>query len=261
MQRLKAFPTLFRVRHTGQVLGIVSVLSFKNYGVSAPFLLSVAAAVSLCIALFSFDDARDHTGDALVHPDRPIPNGVYTPRQVYAVGIVALVVGGVFAANLLLHQFLLYLTAALFGLAVIFLTLESTVRATLVAAMIFALFPFAAPVEAVNLIFGLIVVLPHIAGSIAKDVVHAEGDARIGLSPPAPWGRAAASALFFVSSGLTLLPALLALVDRRYLLLILPTLTSCLLLGVAVLRGRYDRVYRYGAVGMVGALAAIALTT
>jgi 4-hydroxybenzoate polyprenyltransferase len=61
--------------------------------------------------------------DAFVHPERPIPNGIYTPRQVYAMGIVALVVGGVFAANLLPHQFLLYLTAALFGSAVIFLKL------------------------------------------------------------------------------------------------------------------------------------------
>jgi hypothetical protein len=129
----------------------------------------------------------------------------------------------------------------------------------LIASMIFALFPFAAPITMTNLIFGLIVVLPHIAGSIAKDVVHATGDARIGLTAPAPWGRYAASALFFVSSGLILLPALLALVDWLYLLLIFPTLASCLLLGVEVLRGHYDRVYRYGAVGMVGALVAIAL--
>ena len=259
MQCLKNVPTLFRLRHTGQVLGIVSVLSFKNYGVSTPLFLSVASTVSLCIALFNFDDAHDHLSDALVHPDRPIPNGIYSPRQVYAMGIVALVVGVVLAANLLPHQFLLYLTAILFGLAVIFLKIESTVRATLIASMIFILFPFAAPITTTNLIFGLIVVLPHLAGSITKDIIHAKGDVRLGLTAPSPWGRYAASTLFFVNSGLILLPVILALVDQLYLLLILPTLASCLLLGIEVLRGQYDRVYMYGAVGMVGALVAIAL--
>jgi hypothetical protein len=107
-------------------------------------------------------------------------------------------------------------------------------------------------------LFGLIVALPHIAGTIAKDFIHSKGDANIGLQPPPPWTKHLASFLFFLTGGIILLPIMLSMVPWWYMLLVIPTLTSCLFLGFKVIRSQYDKVYIYGGVGMVSVLLAIA---
>ena len=197
MDRTKALLTLMRARHTGQVVGIVTVLSVKSGGFSFQSILAIASFLFLSIALFSFDDARDSVGDSIIHPKRPIPKGVFTVNQVYFMGFVFFCLAITSAYSLLLYQFALFLVVAALGLSVIFLKLNSIVRAILTASMVFLLFPFSISITSKSLLFGLIVALPHVAGSITKDFIHRKGDERIGLQPPARWSRFVASSLFF----------------------------------------------------------------
>jgi 4-hydroxybenzoate polyprenyltransferase len=259
MNRLKALLSLIRLRHTGQVVGIVTVLSVKRHGFTVESLLAIASFLFLFIALYSFDDAHDSVGDKLIHPNRPIPTGVLTVNQAYLFGTLFFFLGVTSAYNLLLIQFVLFLVVAVLGFAVIFLKLTSMVRAIFTAVMIFLLFPFSMSVSSKSLLFGLIVALPHVAGSITKDFIHLEGDERVGLQPPAYWTRYVASGLFFICGGIILLPIILNVVSWHYIPLIVPTLVSCLILGYKVFNQQYPKVYIYGGIGMLSALVAFSI--
>ncbi len=242
----------------GQVVGIVAVLNLKSNGLSTQSLLAIASYTLLSIALFSFDDAHDFLGDSITHPKRPIPKGIFTSKQVYLIGALFLGLGTVLASDLALYQFTLFLAAAALGLAAIFIKLDSISRAVLTASAIFTLFPANTSIGPKSILFGLIVALPHIAGSIAKDFMHSEGDLRVGLKSPPKWARHLSSLMFFASGGITALPVALDLVTWLYIPLILPTFISCMALGSKILRGKPQEVYKYGAIGMVSALVAFA---
>jgi len=259
MDRLKALLSLMRVRHTGQVVGIVAVLSVKRHGFSVQALLAIASFLCLSIALFAFDDAHDSEGDRLIHPHRPIPAGVLTVKQVYLVGALFFCLGLASAYTLRFQQFILFLVVAVLGFAVIFVKLTSMVRALFTATMIFLLFPFSTPMSAKSLLFGLIVALPHVAGSITKDFIHRKGDERAGLQPPAHWTRYLASGLFFICGGVILLPIALNLVSWPYIPVISPTFVSCLILGYKVFNQQYPKVYIYGGIAMLSTLVAFSL--
>ena len=200
--------------------------------------------------------ARAHS---LIHPKRPIPKGMFTVNQVYFMGTAFFCLGIISSYRLLLHQFALFLVVAVLGLSVIFLKLNSIVRAILTASMVFLLFPFSIFITPKSLLFGLIVAVPHVAGSITKDFIHRKGDERIGLQPPARWSRFVASSLFFVCEGIILLPIILNLVSWLYIPLIVPTFTSCLMLGYKVLKKQYPKVYIYGCIAMFSALVAFSI--
>ena len=258
MKHLKAFLGLLRVRYTGQVLGIVSLLSIKSSGFSVQSVLAIASLLFLCISLFSFDDAHDYSSDLLIHSKRPIPRGVFTVNQVRLVGAVFFCLGTFFSAFLAPRQLAFYLLIAGLGLSVVFLKLKSIIRACFIAFMIFMLFPFSMSISVKSTLFGFIVALPHISGSIVKDFIHSIGDENIGLQPPPYWARSMAGFLFFTSGAICFLPIFLSLVAWLYTIFILPTFASCIILGVKVMKGRYQRVYIFGGVGMVSALAAFA---
>lgn len=259
MNRLKALLSLIRVRHTGQVVGIVTVLSVKRHGFSVQSMLAIASFLFLFIALYSFDDAQDSVGDKLIHPNRPIPTGVLTVNQVYLFGTLFFCLGIASAYSLLFMQFVFFLVVAVLGFAVIFLKLNSIVRAIFTAAMIFLLFPFSMSVSSKSLLFGLIVALPHVAGSITKDFIHLKGDERVGLQPPAYWTRYVAGGLFFICGGIILLPIILNVVSWVYIPLISPTFVSCLILGYKVLNQQYPKVYIYGGIAMLSTLLAFSI--
>ena len=246
-----------RLRHTGQVVGIVTVLTFKNNGVTYQSLYAILSFLFLYIALYAFDDAHDRVSDVTVHPDRPIPRGIFTVRQVYAIGIIALCLGILSAFGLRPYQLILFFSVAILGFTVIFLKMSSILRAMLISLMIFILFPFS-ELSLKSVIYGLIVVLPHIAGSIVKDFLHSDGDERIGLDPPPTWARHVAGSLFIACGGVAILPIALNLVSWQYIPLIIPTIVSCVILGIRALYGKYLKVYIYGGVGMISALAAFA---
>jgi 4-hydroxybenzoate polyprenyltransferase len=235
------------------------MLSIKRHGFSVQSMLAIASFLFLSIALFSFDDAHDSVGDKLIHPNRPIPTGVFTVNQVYLIGTLCFCFGIASAYNLLFLQFLLFLVVAVLGFAVVFLKLNSIVRAILTASMIFLLFPFSTSISSKSLLFGLIVALPHIAGSITKDFIHLKGDERIGLQPPVYWTRYVASGLFFICGGVILLPIALNLVSWLYVPLIVPTFVSCLMLGYKVLNQQYPKVYIYGGIAMLSTLIAFSI--
>ncbi|KON26409.1 hypothetical protein AC480_05760 [miscellaneous Crenarchaeota group archaeon SMTZ1-55] len=259
MDRRKALLSLVRIRHTGQVVGIVAVLGAKQYGVSVQALLAIASFLCLSLALFAFDDAHDSASDRLVHPHRAIPLGVLTVKQVYMIGSLFFCLGLASASTLMLQQLILFLAVAGLGFAVIFVTLTSMMRALFTAAMMFLLVPFSTSMSARSLLFGLIVAIPHVAGSITKDFLHQTGDERVGLSPPAPWTRYLASGLFVLCGGIMLLPIALTSVSWLYLPLISPAVVSCLILGYKVFYQQYPKVYIYGGIGMLSTLVAFSI--
>lgn len=259
LERLKAFVKLMRPRYTAQIVGIVAVFSIASHGVSVQSLYAILSALFLSIAIFLFDDAHDFESDRIVHRKRPIPKGYVTVRQAYSAGVVLLFIAVILASMLAFYQFAIFLASTIAASAIVFFNLPSVLRASIIASLIGALFPFGAFPDLKTLLFGLIVALPHFGGSIAKDFVHSTGDTIQGLKPPPDRSKYLASFAFFSAGTILWLPRILDFVTWAYVPPIIFTHISCIILGVSVLKGRYERVYIYGAIGMCSALAAFLL--
>lgn len=258
-ERLKAFIKLARVRHTAQVVGIVTIFSIRSHGFSTLSTLVILSYLFLFLSFFLLDDAYDYKSDQIVHPERAIPKGLFTSRQVYLIGSIALLLSLLLASRLIFYQFALFLVATALGIALIFFNFNSVIRAILTAFQIWILFPISAFPDLKILIFGLIVGLPHIGGSISKDFIHISGDERIGLSAPPIWSKYFAALTFFLSAAVLWLPVLLDLITWFYIPPIFITFLCCILLGVMALKGHYTKVYFYGGIGMVSSLLAFLL--
>ncbi len=259
MERMKGFITLMRVRYTAQVVCIVVLLSLKSGGVSSQSMFAIASFLFLSIALFCVDDAYDNIGDLIIHPKRPIPRKIFTVNQVYLIGAILFCFGTLSVLSLMTHQIILYFIAAVLGFSVVILKLSSIWKATLTASMIFILFPFSTDIHLKTLLFGLMVSLPHFAGSISKDFIHWAGDEKIGLEHPKEWLRYLASFTFFINSLIILTPIILNIVPWSYFPMSLPTIVSCLVLGKKILNKKYQKVYIWGGIGMISSLLFISI--
>ena len=260
MRRYRAFVSLVRLRHTSQVVGIVTALSVASHGFSVQSLYAVVSSFFLCIAVFLFDDANDHESDKIAHPQRVIPRMLVTVRQAYLVGTVFLFMGILLASILLFHQFSIYLISTAVAMMVIFLRIKPLPRAFLNAFLMWSLFPFAAYIDLKTVLFGLMVALPHVGGSIAKDFVHFQGDSLQKLDPPQVWSKYVASVSFFLAGFILWLPLPLGFVGWLYIPPTSVTYISCLILGFKVLKGHFEKVYVYGAIGMLSSLIAFLIS-
>jgi 4-hydroxybenzoate polyprenyltransferase len=259
LQKVNALARLVRPRHTAQVVGIVAILSISSHGFSTLSLYTVLSSFFLSIAIFFLDDAHDYESDIVIHAQRPIPERLITVRQAYLGGAVALAIGVFLASLLLFHQFLIFLISATVAVAVIFVSIQSTLRACLNAFLIWSLFPFAAFPDLKTVLFGLIVALPHVGGSIMKDVLHQKGDEVQRLKGPPEWSRYLASVAFLAAAVVACLSPLLGLVSWLYVPPTMVTQVCCVILAVKTLKRHYEKVYVYGAIGMLSSLAAFLL--
>ncbi|UCD96766.1 MAG: hypothetical protein JSV35_01540 [Candidatus Bathyarchaeota archaeon] len=259
MQSLKAFTTLVRPRYTAQITGIVVIISLMDYGASLPTLFAVSSSFLLSIAVFVFDDARDVKADRIVHPERPIPAGSLTTRQGYMASALLTLAAALIASQLALIQFTIFLFSTMIAITIVFVNMTSTLRASLIALLIWSLFPFAGFPDLRNILFGSIVALPHVGGSIAKDFAHSKGDQLQGLEQPPVWSRYLASITLMLSSGIVWLLPVLDLVHWLYIAPIVFTSGSCIILSVEVLRENYGKAYIYGGIGMLSSLIAFLL--
>ena len=257
---MKAFLSLARTRHTFQIVGIASVFTISSHGLSAQSLYAIISALCLSIAIFFLDDAKDHESDRLVHPHRPIPKGKLKIRQVYLTGVVVLVLGILSASLLLIYQFAIFLIVVTIAAAIVFLNIPSVLRAVLTAILIGALVPFSAFPDLKTMLFGVMVTLPHIGGSIMKDFLHLPGDQRRGLDPPPTWAKYAAGSAFFLAGAVLWLPVLLTYVNWLYIPPIVVTFASSVLLGISALKGNYRKVYTLGSIAMPFTLIAFLLS-
>ena len=260
MERLKAIVRLTRPRHTAQIVGIVAILSITSHGISMQSIYAIIASLLASIAIFLFDDAHDYESDRAVHPERAVPKGYISIRQAYTAGIILLSTATVFASLLLLYQFATFLVFATVAAAIVFLRLSCVTRAILTASVIGAAFPFGAFPDLRTLLFGLIVALPHLGGTIAKDFIHSTGDQNQGLEPPPNLAKYLASAAFFLTGFVLWVPPVLDFVTWLYIPPIIFTHVSCMVLGANILRDRYEKVYLYGGIGMCGVLTAFLIT-
>lgn len=219
-------------------------------------LLAIISSLFISIAIFFIDDAHDYESDRIVHPQRPIPKGLITVNQAYIVGATLLFMGIIFASTLLLYQFVMFLALTIMTLTIIFFNFQSTLRALIIAFLIWGLFPFSAFLDLKTALFGLIVALPHVGGSITKDFLHSSGDQIQGLKPPPKWSKYLASLAFFLSGAIVWLPKILGFVNWLYLPPIIFTHVTCMVLGVSILKGNYQKVYTYGRIGMFSSLIA-----
>lgn len=256
---MKALVKLMRPRHSAQIVGIVAVFSVASHGVSIQSLNAIIASLFLSISIFFLDDAHDYESDQIVHPQRPIPKRLVTIRQAYALSAILLLAGVLFASTLLFYQFVIYLVSMVIAIGIVFFNVKSILRASLTAFLIWSVFPFAAFPGLKSVLFGLVVALPHVGGSIAKDFIHARGDMIQGLEPPPDWSKYLASAAFFLCGAIVWLPTILGLVNWLYIPPIILTGGSCMMLGVVTLKGRYKKVYVYGGIAMCSSLAAFLL--
>lgn len=259
LQKTNAFARLVRPRHTAQVVGIVAILSIASYGFSTHSLYTILSSFFLSIALFFLDDAHDYKSDIIAHSMRPLPKGLITVRQAYLGGVVALVLGTLFASQLLVHQLLIFSISTTIAVVVIFISIQSTLRACLNAFLIWSLFPFAAFPDLKTTFFGLIVALPHVGGSIMKDFLHQKGDETQRLSGPPDWSRLVAGGAFLATAVVACLPALLGFVSWLYVPPIVVTQICCVILAVKTWKCDYEKVYAFGAIGMCSSLAAFLL--
>jgi len=259
LERLKAFVKSARPRYTAQIVGIVAIFSIASHGVSIQSLFAIISSLFLSISIFFLDSAHDYKSDKIVHSQRPIPKGLITIRQAYTGGAIFLFMGILFASRLLFYQFAIFLVSTLIAIAIVFFNVKSVLRASLTAFLIWTLFPFGAFPDLKTVLFGLIVALPHVGGSIAKDFIHSHGDVIQGLEPPPDWSKYLASAAFFLASAIVWLPKILNFVTWFYIPPIVITNISCIMLGVKILKGHYEKVYIYGAIGMCSSLTAFLL--
>jgi heme O synthase-like polyprenyltransferase len=256
--RSSAYLRVARTRYAAQVSGIVAIFSVRDGFAATKVIPSVASIVLLSMALFFLDDAHDYRSDLIVHPEREIPKGRLKPRDVYMAGVALLSLGVLSASFLSMVQLGVFSAITLLGVAVIFVPMRSTVRSILTASMIWALVLFSHPVfELRTILFGLLVGLPHVGGSIVKDLVHSRGDVEIGLCPPGDHARHVAAVSFFLSIFVAGLLLFLELASWVFAVLILPTIVCSALLGLNVLRRNYEGLYRLGAIGMMSTLAAL----
>jgi 4-hydroxybenzoate polyprenyltransferase len=230
-----------------------------NYGASLPALFAVFSSFLLSIAVFIFDDARDVKADRVVHPERPIPAGLLTTRQGYIASALLIFVAVLIASQLAFLQFIIFIFSTIIAVAIVFVNMKSTLRASLIALLIWSLFPFAGFPDLRNILFGSIVALPHVGGSIAKDFAHSKGDQLQGLEQPPVWSKFLASLTLMLSSGIVWLPSVLNLVNWLYIPPIVFTSGSCMILSVEVLRENYGKAYIYGGIGMLSSLTAFLL--
>ncbi|NWG10995.1 UbiA family prenyltransferase [Candidatus Bathyarchaeota archaeon] len=259
VRKLKAIIELMRPRHTAQIVGIVATFSILSYGFSTQALFAIVASLFASIAVFLLDDAHDYKSDKIAHPQRPIPMGLITVRQAYLAAAFLLFVGILLASRLLLHQFGMFIILIVVSMGVILLKLESILRAFLTAFAIWALLPFSASLDSKTALFGLILALPHIGGSITKDFLHSSGDRTQGIPPPTKWEKYVASSAFFLTGATVWLPTILGYVTWLYLPPISITGVASIALGTSTLKGDYQRVYAYGRIGMFSALIAFIL--
>lgn len=248
-----------RPRHTAQMVGIVAIFSLTSHGVSVQSLYAISSILLLSIATFFFDDAHDYESDRIVHPQRPIPKGYITVRQAYFMGAITLLIGISLASMLFFYQFAIFLTLAIVSISIVFFNFKSILRASLTAFFIGALIPFGAFPDLKSVLFGLTVALPHVGGSIAKDFIHQRGDTIQGLEPPPDWSKYLASATFFLTGAIVWLPKILNFVTWLYIPPIILTYVSCMMLGIKILKGNYEKVYVYGGIGMCSSLTAFLL--
>ena len=259
MGRAKAFVRLMRPRYTAQIVGIVAIVSIASHGFSIASLNAIISFLFLSTSIFFLDDAHDQKSDQIVHPQRPIPRGLVTVRQAYAASAILMASGILLASTLFLYQFAIFLTSAIVAVVISVLSIKSLLRASLTAFLIWALFPFGAFPDLRTMLFGLIVALPHVGGSITKDFIHSRGDVIQGLDPPPDWSKYIASTVFFLSGVIVWIPWILNLVSWLYIPPIVLTDICCILLGIKTLKGNFGKVYIFGGIGMCSALAAFLL--
>ena len=259
MGRAKAIIQLARPRYTAQIVGIVAIASITTHGLSTTTAKAILSYLFLSISTFFLDDAHDLQGDRLVYPHRPIPQGLVTSRQAYTISVALMISGILLAYTLETYQFVIFITSAIIASTISVLNITSLLRAAMTAFLMWALYPFGAFLDLKAILFGLIIAFPHVGGSITKDFVHSRGDSIQGLQPPSDWSRFVASTLFFLSSIVVWIPGLLNLVTWFYIPPILLTSMSSIILGINVLKRQYSRVYVYGGIGMLSALAAFLL--
>lgn len=259
LERFKAFVRLMRPRHTGQIVGIVTLFTIASHGASAQSLWAIISSLFLSVGIYLLDDAHDCESDRIIHPQRPLPEGYITVHQAYAAGAILVFASISLASMLLFYQFAIFLALAAISVSIVLFNIKSALRALLTALIIGGWLPFSAFPDLKIVLFGLTVALPHFGGSIAKDFLHSRGDKIQGLTPPQDWVRYLASAAFFIAGAILWLPPILDLVTWLYIPPIVFTAASCVILGVDVLKGRYEKVYVYGAIGMCSSLAAFLL--
>ncbi|UCE28510.1 MAG: UbiA family prenyltransferase [Candidatus Bathyarchaeota archaeon] len=259
MERAEAFVSLVRPRHTAQIVGIVAIVSIASHGLTTTSLYAIISSLFLSISIFFLDDAHDYESDRVAHPRRPVPRGLITTRQAYTISAILMLLGILSASMLFFYQFVIFLTSTIVAVAISVLNINSLLRASLSAFLIWTLFPFGAFPDLKTALFGLIVALPHVGGSITKDFIHSRGDIIQGLKPPPDWSKYLASTIFFLSGCIVWVPKMLEFVTWLYIPPITVTCVSCMVLGVKISRGHYEKVYIYGGIGMCSTLAAFLL--
>ncbi len=233
--RLKGLIALLRLPYwmmTGGLALLTSLAITKGAVAPQTALLAFISMSFITSAGFSINDYFDRESDSIIKPQRPLPSGVMTLKQVLAVSMILFTVGLVFAALintlsfviLIIDSILLIIysalikkksgfaanilvglltgTAFLYGEAIVFNTI------TLVST---SLYPIA---------FGTI------GGNVVRDILSREGDAKVGYPTlPLKVGDKAAvkiSAFFFTLCGaLAPLPYLIGNFTIFYLPLIL----------------------------------------
>ena len=240
--------------------GVTAIASFASHGFTIESIFTIIAIFFLAAGLYAIDDSTDLEADRIIHPQRPLPKGLINQRSTFALGLAFTIVGAFTSVNLRPYQIYLFFTIMTFGFAIIFIKLNALIRALLVSSMMGFLFPFGAFLDLQSILFGLMIGLPHIGASIAKDYLHVQGDSLQGFSSPPIWAKYLAAYLFLISGIVVWIPMILRLVNWLYAPFILVTCLCSLILFLKILKGDYQKVYPLGGIAMTFTLIAIVVS-
>lgn len=258
---LKAYFSLVKPRHLMYVGSVTAIASFASHGFTVESMFTIIAITLLAAGLFAIDDSTDIEADRIIHPQRPLPSGLISQRSAFVFGLASVIVGAYTSLNLKTYQICLFFAIMTFGFVIIFIKLGTLIKALIVSCMIGFLFPFGAFLDLQSMLFGLMIGLPHIGASIAKDYLHVRGDSLRGLPSPPIWAKYLAAYLFLMSSIVVWVPKILRLVGWLYAPPILVTCLCCFILCLRILKGDYQKVYLLGGIAMTFTLMAFVVSS
>jgi geranylgeranylglycerol-phosphate geranylgeranyltransferase len=201
---------------------------------SVEVVLAAAAVFFVTAAGNTINDYVDREGDAVNHPDRPIPAGEISPRDALTYALILFLIPVPLSAFVNLEVFLVVILNS-----VLLVVYEKEYKGRglpgnlLISYLVGSIFLFGGfavwnrefePMARVA-VLGALAFVTTLAREITKDIEDVAGDAdrvtlpmRIGIRG----AHGTAAALLFLGVGLSALPLILSILDPLYLVLVVP---------------------------------------
>jgi geranylgeranylglycerol-phosphate geranylgeranyltransferase len=268
LRKINAFVVSIRPKTTP--LGMISVyigglVAGASY-TSINLLLAVIATFFITAASMTYNDYFDWQIDKINHPQRPLPQGIITPKEMLYFSIFLFAIGGIIAFFINILSFILILLSILllnlYELYSKNIGIFSNITVAFISAMSFTFGGIAVNNPSPTLILSVMTFFVMIGREIIMDIRDTEGDKTIRRSLPVQIGKKNASYIaclfLLISITLTPLPYLVNTLNIWYLFIILPVGILTMIGVVQTLRDVNNAAFSASLIRIALAIALIA---